>query len=254
MSRDCPKGGSSSACFKCKEEGHMSRDCPTGGSSSACFKCKEEGHMSRDCPKGGGSACFKCGEEGHMSRECPKAGEGGGGRSRSPRAGATQATAEPVKPTLDHGLVRFGRFLRMQPRNMKKEEAEVIYKEYKEEYRAKQRDVFFAENLDLAWFKERFDPVLHEKVLQFSHIELALRHARFPYDSSKLVFALFKLPQESSEIILRTTLGQVATFRGLSISEPMESQQFKKMTWALFEKAIPRATSKMLAEYGPVSE
>jgi len=55
----------------------------------------------------------------------------------------------------------------MQPRNMKKEEAEVIYKEYKEEYRAKQRDVFFAENLDLAWFKERFDPVLHEKVLQF---------------------------------------------------------------------------------------
>lgn len=136
----------------------------------------------------------------------------------------TQATAEPVKPTLDHGLVRFGRFLRMQPRNIKREEAEVLYKEYREEYRAKQRDVFYSDNMDLAWFRERFDPVLHEKVLAFAHIEIALRHARFPVDMSKLCYALFKLPQESSEIALRDRLGKIASYRGLSISEPMESQ------------------------------
>ncbi|CAB3404136.1 unnamed protein product [Caenorhabditis bovis] len=98
---------SRSACFHCREPGHLVSECPKKSSSdgdgicfkcgstehsiysckkknikgfpfSTCFVCKQMGHLSRDChqnlngvyPNGG--SCNVCGSIAHLKRNCPE--------------------------------------------------------------------------------------------------------------------------------------------------------------------------------------
>jgi len=88
-------------------------------------------------------------------------------RSRSPsdrRFGHDKKKTIIFKPTLEGHLYSFRQFMEAQKFEIDPSKAEKIYQKYKAEYEDKQNQIFFAEHRNDEWFREKYDPILSEKL------------------------------------------------------------------------------------------
>ena len=72
-------------------------------------------------------------------------------------------TEKIFRPGLDGPLVSFLLFSELQHNNLKTEEIEEAYKNYRNEYESKRFQSFYIEHQHNEWFKEKYDPELNFK-------------------------------------------------------------------------------------------
>jgi len=124
-------------------------------------------------------------------------------RSRSPGdrkyGGHDKKKTIIFKPTLEGHLYSFRQFMEAQKFEIDPSKAEKIYQKYKAEYEDKQNQIFFAEHRNDEWFREKYDPILSEKLKEEQRAESRLNAETFFTEFKENAFDALNLDYEEYE-------------------------------------------------------